>query len=111
MEIPVKLQELINKLPSELKDVAETHIPTLLDMADEERDAIFRKMILGDTAGAYSAIVSKMSDEEIGSERKQLISDFESANEDNIKVVAEMQEACMSILNATFLLFVSTLAE
>lgn len=111
MEIPVKLQELIDKLPSGLKSVAEEYVPTLLDMAEEERSVIFRKLILGDTAGAYSAIVSKMSDEEMNSERKQLIADLEDANKDNSATIVEMQKMFMGMLDAIFLLLVSTLAE
>ena len=111
MDIPIKLQELINKLPSELKVIAEEHVPILLDMADAERSEIFRKLVLGDSAGAYASIVGRMSNEEISDERRRLIIDIKSANKDNAKTVVEIQNMFVKVLNASFLLLLKAAAE
>jgi len=67
----MKIDELIEKLPEEYREIARRYIPLLVEMSFEELQAWVELITKGNWQDSYTKLVAKMpTDEVIAEERK-----------------------------------------
>lgn len=84
----MSLKDIIEKLPPELKEIADLYLPLLTGMADNEIKQWIDNLLRGDWQTAYRLVVSKMTTEQLLAEQTRInkklkaISEKDAANEE-----------------------------
>lgn len=103
----MKIEELIQKLPKEYRELAYRYIPLILDMGFEELKAWVEMMTKGNWQKAYQNIVAKMSTDAVLAEEKKAHEILKRLNKDNAERIA----AQFAIIEQIFLILLLMLRK
>lgn len=105
-----KIQELIDKLPDELKPYAEQYIPALEAMAEAEIIAFVTDIINGKTLPAYRILAKQMDDEALLAELDAIGDGLDAANEANAVAMEEQRKILLAIFTVAIGLLAKNLS-
>jgi len=100
----MKIEEVIQKLPEEYREIARRYTTLLLDMADEELLAWIESITAGDWQMSYLDLVAKMSTEEILTEEQKGHDILKMLNKDNADRIAMRSALIKQIILTSILM-------
>ena len=94
----MKLDELLGKLPEELRPVVAKYGPALIKMSTEELWSWVDLLIAGKTAEAWTVVMQRMDNADIMAVGVSLGEKWDGANVKNAAAVALQKEAALAVL-------------
>lgn len=98
MSTKITLEELIAKLPDQLKPWAGEYGEAFINMSADELKSWMELMVKGDVYAAYKAVLEKMPNAELLNEWTALNASWQSANEANADKLALQRAALTGFL-------------
>jgi len=95
-----KLQALLDKLPDNLKPIAEEYGPALIDMTAKELWAWIMLFVNLEHEEAYRTILSRMTEDDIMAEWDKKLESWVTANKENAIAIAIQKSATLAVLDA-----------
>ena len=92
------IDDLLKRVPDPFKDLAKSHLPILIDMAEVEMEEWLNLLLVGDGVQAYRVINERMSPQERVEEQKALNALFRIYHEEQVNQADMFREFFKSII-------------
>ncbi|HUX01396.1 MAG TPA: hypothetical protein VMY35_10505 [Phycisphaerae bacterium] len=93
------LSNILDKVPEELRDLAERYLPELLKMTQAELTAWLGVVLDGDYEGAYAALLERMDTDKAIAEGEKVEAHWKAQNTAEAERRAFFKKMCLDLLS------------
>jgi len=102
------LDDIVSRIPEELRPLAEQYVPELLKMGQEELVAWVTLVLDGDYEGAFKALLGRMDDAKAIEQGTRIEAEWKAANQQEADRRAFFKKLALDVLTALLTITATT---